>query len=145
MGKLIHRFSSITFHNKWLLVQTVGVLLCVRLLVWFVPFAKLAPWLGSLNHDGHFLPTSSELHQVHRIRWAVGRVSMALPWLSNCLVQAITAKYLLSQKNIETTLFLGANLKNEHHMEAHAWLQCGTVFITGGAIRNAFQTLASFS
>ena len=39
---------------------------------------------------------------------------------------------LLSEKGIESTLYLGCKLDENNKMIAHAWIRVGKMFVTGG-------------
>ena len=52
-------------------------------------------------------------------------------WESKCLVRAMTARKLLKEAGIHSTLYLGVG-KDEGKMIAHAWLRCGQMYVTGG-------------
>ncbi|MCI5163297.1 MAG: lasso peptide biosynthesis B2 protein [Candidatus Electrothrix sp. AX5] len=128
-----------------LLFQVALLLVLSRLFVAFVPFTRLAPWLGRLNRESDPHLSDEQAVLVRRVRWAVIRTSSLLPWVSTCFTQAIAAKLILRRQQIESTLYLGAALNRAVGMKAHAWLRCGPLFVTGGAVRNSFQTVAVFS
>ena len=126
-------------------MQTAIVLGIAQLLVKFVPFRRLSTYLGNLNKESDFHLSRKQLREVRRVQWSLNRVSTLLPWQSACLMKAITAKFLLSQRRTDTTLYLGAVLNPEKGLDAHAWLRCGSVFVTGGASHDSYRVLASFS
>jgi adenylylsulfate kinase len=84
------------------------------------------------------------LVEARRIAWAVQTASRYTPWKSNCLPSAIAAKYLLGRRGIASTLYLGAAFKARTELEAHAWLRCGPLHVTGGAGHLRFGTVAVF-
>lgn len=63
---------------------------------------------------------------------AVTRIAEKTPWESKCMVQALTAQYLLHRKGISTTLYLGVGKDDEGNMIAHAWIRSGRCYVTGG-------------
>ncbi len=67
-----------------------------------------------------------------KVAYAVNQVCEKTKWESKCLVRALTAQKLLSEKCIETTLYLGCRLDENKKMIAHAWLRCGKIYVTGG-------------
>lgn len=86
-----------------------------------------------------------ELAAARRIAWAIHRVSPYTPWESNCFPQALTAKLLLRRRGIPSTLYLGAAFKEDRSgMEAHAWLRCGPMYVTGGKGDEKFGTVGVF-
>ncbi|MEM7132591.1 MAG: lasso peptide biosynthesis B2 protein [Chloroflexota bacterium] len=142
---MLNSFWHLPWASKILLLQTAIVLGSVYLLVYLVSFRRLSPWLGNLNQLGESAFSPIQLQQAQRVRWAVVRVSQSLPWHSTCLVKAIAAKFLLSQRKINATLYLGAALDPAKGLEAHAWLRCGKLFIIGEKSHRNYHALASFS
>ncbi len=139
------RFWQLSRTNKLLILQAVIALSLFRLLIQFVPFRKISPWLGKLNQEGDFVITPEQFREIRRVQWAVVRLTTVLPWLSTCLTRAITAKLLLSQQHINATLYLGAAFNNQKALNAHAWLRCGKVFVVGGKNHKTFGRLVSFT
>lgn len=66
------------------------------------------------------------------VRWAVHGVAARTPWTSNCLPQALAAKYMLARRGLLSTLYVGAAFSGRDALKAHAWLRCGDVPVTGG-------------
>jgi hypothetical protein len=67
-----------------------------------------------------------------KVSYAVNQVCNKTKWESKCLVRALTAQRLLSEKGIDSTMYLGCKLDENQKMVAHAWIRCGKVFVTGG-------------
>ena len=86
-----------------------------------------------------------EYRRVKRIVWAVNEASKYTPWESKCLVKAITAQRMLKGYKIYSTIYLGINKDGENNMEAHAWLRCGSMYVTGGYEKEGFKEVAKFS
>ena len=107
----------------WLIVARV----CVRL-----PFRALAAVLRSPGYPvarlpGDALRVSRAIHAVSR------RISFT------CLEQSIAAKLMLRVRGIPNTLYLGfAGAK------AHAWLESGSFFVTGGDQAASFAVVTAF-
>ncbi|MEM7116770.1 MAG: lasso peptide biosynthesis B2 protein [Chloroflexota bacterium] len=145
MKRRLHSFWRLPWARKVLLVQSGLLLLLAKLLVQFVPFRWLAPRLGRLNAANDKEPSQQQMHEIRQIQWAIRLWGKRLPWFTTCLTEAMTAKFLLSRRQIETSLFLGAAFNAERSLDAHAWLRCGSVYVTGGAGEKAYGVLASFS
>ncbi len=67
-----------------------------------------------------------------KVSYAVNQVCNKTKWESKCLVRALTAQRLLSEKGIVSTLYLGCKEDENGKMVAHAWLRCGQAYVTGG-------------
>ena len=82
--------------------------------------------------DGELYTKAGDDRYRGRIRLArVNRITEHTLWESKCLVRAMTARKLLKEAGIHSTLYLGVG-KDEGKMIAHAWLRCGQMYVTGG-------------
>ena len=73
----------------------------------------------------------------------VNRVCEHTPWESKCLVRALTARKLLNEKGIPSTLYLGVGKDENGAMVAHAWIRTGSYYVTGGDGKD-YATVATF-
>lgn len=145
--------------SKQILVIKVLCLLGVtRLAINLLPFHRLERYLGTRMHESGQHITEREFQYARRVRWAINAISPYTPWKSNCFPQALTAKILLRNRGINSTLYLGAAFKNRNKQElqgsgenvgpalqGHAWLRCGPYFLTGGDSASQFGAIASFA
>lgn len=76
--------------------------------------------------------TLDEYKFARKVSYAVNQVCNKTRWESKCLVRALTAQKLLSEKKIDSTLYLGCKEDENHKMIAHAWIRVGKLFVTGG-------------
>lgn len=119
--------------DKWLLAQAYFLLGVTRLAILTLSFRRLARFLGPLQMETPSEISTDELAAARRIAWAISRTSPYTPWTSNCFPQALTAKLLLRRRGIPSTLYLGAAFAaDKSKLEAHAWLRCGALYVTGG-------------
>lgn len=92
------------------------------------PFEK---WSSTLYPRSTESPeTAPENLTVDRIALAVNWTCRRTPWQSKCMVQALTARRMLSCRGIQTTLYMGA-ARDREGMIAHAWLRYGCRTVTG--------------
>ena len=141
----VRSFFNLSWADLMLLSQVALFLILFRIAIATLSFSRVVPWLGELHQESEFCLPEEQAVLVQRVRWAVMRTSSLLPWVSTCFTQAIAVKLILKRQHIESTLYLGAALNRDVGMKAHAWLRCGPLFVTGGALRNSFQTVAVFS
>jgi hypothetical protein len=99
--------------------------------------SRLGPQAETSDHDD---PDAQDL--VSRIRWALAAASRRAPWRCQCLEQAIAGKWMLRSRGYATTLYLGLALADE--IEAHAWLRCGSLIVTGGTGEARFAVMSKF-
>ena len=142
----LSNFMQRPWQDKILVGHACMVLGLSRVAALLVPMRHLINFFGT-----HMLETSQDaplehLREAKRIAWAINSISPYTPWKSNCYAQAMSAKYFLSRKGIPCTLYLGAAFKKngEKGLEAHAWVRCGTLYVTGGKGHTQFGTVGIF-
>jgi hypothetical protein len=147
----LRKLAALPWPDRWLLFQVFALLGIARLALRVVPFRRLARHLGPLQAETAADAPVDHLAQARRVALAIARVSPHTPWESNCFPQALTAKFWLRRRGIPTTLYLGVALNRpsmDHpalpDMEAHAWLRCGPLFVTGGRGHERFTVAACF-
>ena len=102
-----------------------------RICILFLPKPKLEKMMGERGEESEPEETLENLRIAKRISIHVNRITQHTLWESKCLVRAMTARKLLKEKGIHSTLYLGVG-KDDGKMVAHAWLRCGTCYVTGG-------------
>lgn len=131
--------------DKWLLIQVFVLLGVTRLAIDTLSMRRLARYFGPQQVETPAEVDPAALAAARRIAWAIHRVSPYTPWTSNCFPQALTAKLLLRRQGISSTLYLGAVFKADRSgMEAHAWLRCGPLYVTGGRGHERYGTVGVF-
>lgn len=76
--------------------------------------------------------TIDEYRFANKVSYAVNQVCNKTKWESKCLVRALTAQRLLSEKGIESTMYLGVKEDENRKMVAHSWIRVGKAYVTGG-------------
>ena len=132
------------WQDQWLFMEAYALLGLARLVINIVKFDRLVSKLGTPRLESPARVPGSQLREAKRIAWAIQTASRFTPWKSNCFPQAIAAKFLLRQRGIASTLYLGAAFKARTEMEAHAWLRCGPLYVTGGPGHRHFGTVGIF-
>jgi hypothetical protein len=113
-----------------------------KLVIMFMPFRKIASWMGSLGVES--------LHDLHatdlatKIEHAVRRSSRYTLHVSKCYDQALAAKALLGQCSLPATIYFGLAKESENLLMAHAWVRCGHSIISGKAGMERFTVVACF-
>ena len=141
--RLVKSLHQMSIKDKWIVAKATLLSALFRFLVLFIPFRKLAEKMGTLMMES--AETISEKHTAiaRRITGIVLRVSRNTPWESKCLIQALTAQFLLKDESIPSTLYLGI-AKAEGKLIAHAWLRSGADILIGGAVKDDFKCIAYF-
>lgn len=74
------------------------------------------------------------------VAWAVATAAR-LPWLSNCLAEALAAQALLARQGLPARLVLGVARAEATPLLAHAWLECDGQVVVGEAGRARYVPL----
>ena len=140
----INKLLQLKKNDRRILLEAFILSGIFRLIVSFVPFKKYKKFIGKYNEVSSNEIESDSIYLIDKISWAVNTIEKYTPWKSTCLVKAIVAQRLLKKRSIDSTLYLG--LKKEKHgtMQAHAWVRCGELIITGGENKEQFTEVAKF-
>ena len=113
-----------------------------RFRILYRPFSELSPKIGALGEES---PADIQLPpEVMQVRKIVRAVSKRMPWTCNCMVRALTMKTMLARRAIGSTLYMGVALDESGNMEAHAWLRCGSNYISGETEMDRFTVTAIY-
>lgn len=133
--ELIKKFLRMPLRQKLMIPEALSLAVWYRWQVEHRPFSELSPKIGTLNCE-------TPLDRVPGVAWEVKGVVRAvcdrLPWTTKCLPRALAAKKLLNRRGCKCTLYMGVALGDDGKMNAHAWLRCGRLYVTGGEIASQF-------
>ena len=104
-----------------------------RFLIFFIPMRYLEKYFGEKEKESHEQGTDRDYYWAYRVSREVNRIADKTPWDSKCLVRALAAQHILQRRGVSTTLYLGVGKDENKKMIAHAWLRCGSFYVTGGA------------
>jgi len=93
----------------------------------FLPFRHVAPLLGREGEEG----SSSRGAMRQDIKRAIERSAHRTPWRSNCLVQSLTATWMMRRRGHHVTTYLGVRRDESGAIIAHSWTMAGETFMTG--------------
>jgi hypothetical protein len=111
----------------------------------FLPFRRIAGWLGTPGAEGPTLATDEEIRIALEVGWAVGVVARRVPWDGRCLAQALAATRMLRRRGLEGTVSLGVSQGKSSEFDAHAWLRLGSCMVTGGPGHQRFKAFTTFA
>lgn len=141
----LHTLLRLPWADKWLLAQAYCLLGVTRLAILSLSFRRLARYLGPLQRETPGDIPAEHLAAARRMAWAIRCAAPYTLWTSNCFPQAITGKILLRRRGIPSTLYLGAAFtEDKTAMEAHAWLRCGPLYVTGGNGQEKYGVVGVF-
>lgn len=139
------KFLALPNGERLLLCEALLALMAARLVLALVPFRKVAAWLGPLGMESASTVSDSDDLAAERVGWAVETMARHVPWDSRCLAQALAAWWMLGRRGIDGTVYFGVAKDPAKAFSAHAWLRCGTRYVTGGNGHAQFQVLACFA
>lgn len=102
-----------------------------RFQIRFADTKRLYKKWGKEGAESDYEETKEHYCYAANVAFVVDHVCTKTAWESKCLVRALTAQRLLARKKIHSTLYLGCAVQ-EGEMVAHAWLRCGSMYVTGG-------------
>ena len=127
-------------------IEAFACLLVGRLLL-LAPFNWFAHRLGKVvggEVDSDTKCDPQQAMQVRAVRVALLAVANRLPWHSSCLVRAIAARMMLSNRGLPSALHLGVRHDSDGKMGAHAWLHCLDIAVVGTEEAEQFNPVAAF-
>ena len=138
-------FASIGHGRRICFVQAFIYSGIYRAFILFVPFNKLKTRMGDHRNESPMEVDIASYRVAREVRWAVTQAARHTPWESKCLVQALTAQRMMKNKGVSTTIYLGVKKNIDNEMIAHAWIRCGSYYITGGDNRWGYAVVAKFA
>jgi hypothetical protein len=128
--------------ERKMLFEAVITLFWVKILVVLSPLRWYANILGK---ERAVTPEDMYANEIiFEIARAIVRGRKVFPWKTLCLCEAVTAKIMLNRRQIVSTLYLGV-AKEKGTLIAHAWLRCGTTYVTGKQGMERFTVVSTFA
>lgn len=131
--------------RRRLLVEALIALLIARLAMFFLPFRRIAAWLGTPGAESSSTATAEQILTAEAVGRAVGIVGPRVPWDGRCLAQALAATWMLRRRGLEGTVSFGVCKSKSSGFEAHAWLRLGPCMVTGGPDHERYKVFTTFA
>jgi hypothetical protein len=139
------RRARISRGHRGILLEALIALLIARTAMAFIPFRRIATWLGTPGAESPSATTAEETRIAKEIGWAVGVLGRRVPWDGRCLAQALAATAMLRRRGLEGTVSFGVREGESAKFDAHAWLRLGSCIVTGGPGHERFRSLTTFA
>lgn len=139
------RVIQMPFFRQLVLAEALVALAIAGLVITFLPFRKIAAWMGTAGLEAPIEATEHQVEAACLVGWAVETLAGRVPWESRCLCQALAANGMLRRRGLEGTIRFGAAREPFSDFIAHASLRFGTYLVTGKDEDERFQTITSFS
>ncbi|SFL15908.1 Transglutaminase-like superfamily protein [Paenibacillus sp. 1_12] len=144
MLRKLRTLCSLDIKTLCLLLEAFIYLGWARVLI-LLPFSKIAPSLGQSMQETSFSLNGDCLVVSKDLQRAIQIMSRHTIWESKCLVRAIAGLKMLERRRIESTLYLAIGKDETGKMIAHAWLRCGSCYITGSEGMERFTVVGKFA
>ena len=141
----LKRAARIQASRRRLLGEALIALLIARGAMAFLPFRRIAAWLGTPGTESSATATAEEICTAQEVSWAVGVVARRVPWDGRCLAQALAAMGMLRRRGLEGTVSFGVCQGESAGFDAHAWLRMGSCVVTGGSGHQSFKAFTTFA
>ena len=148
--RLVAGYRRISWADRLLWIQAYVWLGIMRFAINWVQFSTVARLFGTHQAETPLQVSTEHRPVLRRVKWAIVSASRFTPWESNCFPQATAAQFLLRQRGINSTLYLGAKLDDskpnqQRELKAHAWLRVGPYIVTGQLGYKQFGVVATFA
>ncbi len=142
--RLLRHWRAISWSDRGLFIEAVWLSFWARMTVLLLPWSFVVRWMGE---PLQIAPGSADvdLELLQRVGRTVRRVERRVPWQSKCLIQAMSAKTMLSRRGVAGTIYLGLLRVDGEEFKSHAWLRCGTRFVTGRKGHEPFLPMSTFA
>ena len=141
----LKRAARLPGSRRRLLGEALIALMIARVAMAFLPFRRIAAWLGTPGAESPATATAEEIHSAQEVGWAVGAVARRVPWDGRCLAQVLAATGMLRRRGMEGTVCFGARQSESEDFDAHAWLRLGSYMVTGGPGHQRFKAFTTFA
>jgi hypothetical protein len=131
--------------DRTLLLEAGVLLSLAELAAHTLPFRRIIRLARLLQTEAVLSPEPEDTALVRRVRWAVRAATRHLPWRCQCLAQALTAHTMLARRGAASTLYIGVQLEAQRGLSSHAWLRCGSIYVTGAPEHQRFHIIATFA
>ncbi|MCP4697857.1 MAG: lasso peptide biosynthesis B2 protein [Gammaproteobacteria bacterium] len=149
LARKLHTLAGFTRTQLVLIVPFFFLSGLMRLSMLLLPFRLIASRLGQERQNTVMtvLATEEQERFARRIGSIIRAICKYTPWESKCLVQAMLARVVFRCYSIPHIIFLGLEKTEnpEKPLAAHAWVNVGRCFVTGGNGHRNFTVVASFS
>jgi len=123
-------------------VEAWCLLHLAKLVILFMPFRRIASWMGRLQIESTLDLQYKEIPE--KIELAIRRASRYTLHVSKCYDKALTAKALLGQSGLPATIYFGLAKESDNQLMAHAWVRCGDKIVSGKDGMEQFTVVACF-
>jgi hypothetical protein len=119
------QFLRLSSEQKWLVVQAVVILPVTYAWLELFGFQNLLTLIQRFTPVPGRVRPPEEIHADMTLFSAIAR---RCPLPMKCLGRSVALCWLLRLRRVDATVHIGVR-KNQHELDAHAWVQCGDFVI----------------
>lgn len=124
------KFFRLSAADRRLLLAAAGLSVVTWVGVRLLPLQRLARLLACVAPTFGWAAGSRSLEG--RVRWALPAVSRVMPFVRNCLLQALVAQALFEKARLPSRLHIGVARDGDEPLRAHAWVERDGLVLIGG-------------
>ena len=136
----LSKLIALSWQQKMLLIKAFSVLTVFKGLLLVLPFNF---FLKKVNYNASASAETDE-HVLGMIVWSIRVVSNNMPLGFTCLVQALSAKWLL-KKYPTVRIHIGVRKGADQAFSAHAWVAYNEKIILGEQTTQVFQPILEWN
>lgn len=143
LARAAHRHAA----GRFFVLRVYLLLVIMRGVISAAPLRRITARLGTPMQQ---TPTEGvsdgQIRYARRVGRAISRIAPRTPTNSNCYPQALAAWCLLHRRRIPTTFYYGAAFdENGAALQAHVWLRCGPLIVTGGGPHRRYAPMTWYA
>lgn len=135
------KWTALKTSDKKLILEILFFLGWSRLLIVLFHFRKVAAYLEKKEKKREKQNNSFDLQNLSQMMIKVSRHTF---WKSNCLTQALAAKFMLNRRGIKSVVYFGVLREGDEAFKAHAWVKSGEFVVTGEKGMERFHVIKTF-
>jgi hypothetical protein len=128
----LKRYLQLPFTKQRLLIESMLILVMVRVGLWLLPFATLNRLLQKFEQRAQGRKSANDNYQ-DEISWAVSRMSRILSNENVCLFVALVGQLHLNLHGFPARTRFGVQKTINDELKAHAWVECNGNVVIGGS------------
>ncbi len=142
-------FWQMPFQQKMMFFINLVLCSIAKIAITILPYRALSPYYGlhcqMLNAST--LLSTHQIQQALHIKRSIALAVRYIPWRSNCLTQALVAKFWCQHFKLPYLFFIGLAKSSAQPLgkEGHAWVNAGPIAITGGNSFATHQVILTYS
>jgi hypothetical protein len=143
IAHVLRKIAELSWRDRFLHLEVLLHLAVVSPAIRLLPF-RLVGWLASRPVRRAESDSAVQTQTIARIRWAIRRCAIRVPWTAVCFQQGLTAQLMLRRRGIDATLYFGAAMHPKEGLNAHVWVRVGGTDVIGTENAADFAVLAKF-